>query len=313
MPAGPESQARESLRERAVAAFLRFLLKALLQPGFRATRPIEQQRRWLEKVSRLTLAPKGAIFAPGTSGGVPGEWVAPRQGGPDGRKVLLYLHGGAYCVGSPRTHRAITGHLALRCRSRVFALDYRLAPEHPFPAAIEDGVAAYRGLLDAGHEPHDIAIAGDSAGGGLALATALKLRELGRPFPAALVAFSPWVDLAPRAGCGVPRGETMIEPAWLDVSAGHYLAGRDPAEPLASPVRADLAGLPATLVQVGTDEVLLSDSERLYERLRAAGVDARLTVYPRRWHVFQSGAGVLRDADRALDEVAGFLRDRVRS
>jgi acetyl esterase/lipase len=305
------SAGRETLGQRLVASALRFALIALLKPGFRADRSVEDQRRRLASVSRLTLAPRGASFTAATTGGVRGEWAEPKSG-TTAAPVVLYFHGGAYCVGSPATHRAITGHLALRSGSRIFVADYRLAPEHPFPAAVEDGVAAYLGLLDAGVRPQQLVIAGDSAGGGLTLATALKLRELGRPLPAALIVFSPWADLSPRAPCDVPRGETMIVPEWLDASARLYLAGRDATDPLASPVLADLRGLPPTLVQVGTDEVLLGDSERLHAGLCAAGVDAKLSVFARRWHVFQSSAGLLHDADRALEEAAAFIRDRTR-
>jgi acetyl esterase/lipase len=210
-------------------------------------------------------------------------------------------------VGSPATHRALTGHLARRCKARVFAADYRLAPEHPFPAAIEDAVAACAGLLEEGYAPRELVLAGDSAGGGLCVATALKLREAGLPQPGALVLFSPWTDLSLEQLGEPPPGEAMITRSWTSECAGFYLAGRDAHEPLASPVFADLRGLPRTLVQVGTDELLRPDSERMHARLLAAGVTSRLGVYPRRWHVFQMHAGVLRDADRALDEVATFL------
>ncbi len=213
-------------------------------------------------------------------------------------------------MGSPVTHRALTGHLALRCQARVFAADYRLAPEHPFPAAVDDAVAAYRGLVAGGHDGTGIALVGDSAGGGLCVATALVLRGLGLPPPDAIALFSPWVDLAGERPREAPPGEVLLDDAWLAECAGCYLAGRDAHEPLASPVFADLtslAGLPRTLIQVGTDELLLPDSRRLHARLEAAGVRSTLGVYPRRWHVFQMHAGVLRDANRALEEVARFL------
>jgi acetyl esterase/lipase len=167
---------------------------------------------------------------------------------------------------------------------------------------------AYRGLLSDGIVPGDIVIAGDSAGGGLAVAAALRLRELGQPLPRALVLFSPLADLAREYPDVPPRGEVMLTPAWLRECARAYVAAGDPRDPLISPVAADLCGLPPTLIQVGTDELLLPDSRLLSERLQSAGVRAELREFPGRWHVFQANAGVLADADRALDEVARFIR-----
>lgn len=300
------TRAGEPLHERIVASMLRATLRATLLGTFRAGRPVAQQRRRLALIAQLLLPPRSASFESGACGAVPGEFA--RGAGQPTPNAILYLHGGAYCVGSPATHRVITGNLARLAGASVFAVDYRLAPEQPFPAALDDAVAAYRGLLGAGFEPRCVAIAGDSAGGGLALATALRLRELGERQPAALVVFSPWVDLgAPDRG-PVPPGEVMISPPWLAECASLYLAGRAATEPLASPIHADLTGLPPVLVQVGTDEVLLADSRRLRSKLDAAGVAGELQEYPRRWHVFQANAGVLADADRALRRAAGFLR-----
>jgi monoterpene epsilon-lactone hydrolase len=299
--------ADESLLQRLVAAVLRFTLKSTLLPAFQSGVPMARQRSRIAAVTKLTLAPRGASYRPGECGGVAGEWVA-AKGASASKRAMLYLHGGAYCVGSPATHRVITGQLALRCASRVFAADYRLAPEHPFPAAVDDAVAAYRGLLDAGHAPGDLVIAGDSAGGGLALATAVRLRDLGVPLPGALVVFSPWVDLREFQRARPPAGDIMIVEPWVNECARFYLAGRDAAEPLASPIEADLRGLPRTMIQVGIDEVLLDDSRRLHARLAEAGVPVMLQEYPRRWHVFQVNAGPLADANRALERVAQFVR-----
>ncbi len=301
------SAADESLGQRCVAAALRFVLGKTLLPAFQSGVPLARQRARLLAVARLTLPPRAARFEQGTCGGVHGEWVAGH--GAAAPRSILYLHGGAYCVGSPRTHRVITGQLALRAEASVFCADYRLAPEHPFPAAVDDAVAAYRGLLALGRAPAGIAIAGDSAGGGLAFATVLRLRELGMALPGALVAFSPWVDLDDRPRPAPAAGDVMIAPAWVAECARLYLAGASVDDPLASPVHADLHGLPRTLIQVGTDEVLLDDSRRMHARLIGAGVDSRLEEYPRRWHVFQANAGLLADANRALARVAQFLRD----
>ena len=160
-----------------IAAVLRAVLRLTLRRTFRADLPWERQRSRMLKVTRLTLPPRGTRFQPGACGGVPGEWVEAR-GAALAPLTILYLHGGGYCVGSPATHRALTGHLAARCHARVFAADYRLAPEHPFPAAVDDAVAAYRGLLEQGVQARDIVIAGDSAGGGLSAAAAVRLRGM---------------------------------------------------------------------------------------------------------------------------------------
>jgi acetyl esterase/lipase len=298
--------ADESLGERLVAAVLRPVVRLMAGRTFRAGLPIEQHRRRVLQVTRLTLPPRGTRFSDAPCGGVRGEWVSAR-GHEAAALVVLYLHGGGYVAGSPVTHRAVTGHLAARCRARVFAADYRLAPEYPFPAAVDDGVAAYRGLLAAGVAPGDIVIAGDSAGGGLTVAAALRLRELALPLPRSLALFSPWTDLSlEQLATGVP--ETMLSVPWLQEGAHAYVARGDARHPLVSPVTADLRGLPPTLIQVGADEILLNDSRRLFHQLQSCGVAARLEEYPRRWHVFHVHAGVLADADRALDAVARFIR-----
>ncbi len=299
----------ESPAQRLIAGVTRGLMRATARPTFRAGRPIEQQRRRVARVGRLTPTPRGVGFRATTCGSVPGELVTVQSAAPADR-VILYLHGGGYCVGSPATHRVMTGHLASRTAARVFAAAYRLAPEHPFPAALDDAVAAYSGLLAEGVAPSDVAIAGDSAGGGLAVATLLRLGQLGVPLPAALVLFSPWVDLGLGALEAPPPGEILITRPWLEKCARFYLAGRSAEDPLASPLRADLRGLPPTLIQVGTDELLLTDSRRLHAALVAAGVEAELQEYPRRWHVFQMNAGLLADADRALDAAGAFIRSR---
>jgi monoterpene epsilon-lactone hydrolase len=320
-PSRPSSDGQqpvaETVRERLIAAVLRRVLRALLLPTFRADRPISQQRVRLERILRLTLPPAGvdyrasAVSGISEIGAIRGEVVSQRSGGHAAAdRVVLYLHGGAYCVGSPQTHRAITGRLAMNADAHVFALDYRLAPEHPFPAALEDAVAAFRGLLAAGFESRRITLAGDSAGGGLAVATAVRLRELGLATPAALVLLSPWVDLAREHPEPPLPSEVMLSGAWVAECARHYLAGRAATEPLASPITADLRGLPPTLIQAGTDETLLDDSQRLHAALSAANGVSELQVYPHRWHVFQANAGVLADADRALARAGAFIRAR---
>ncbi|WP_022900426.1 alpha/beta hydrolase [Humibacter albus] len=232
-----------------------------------------------------------------------------------GAGTILYFHGGSFSLGSPETAMAVTANLVARTGIRALSLDYRLAPEHPFPAAIEDGLDAYRELLDDGLDPVSVAFAGDSAGGGLSVTVALAARDAGLPMPAAIVAFSPGLD-ATRTGASM-RGKEGADPfftlAGLERSGDVYLNGQDPRHPLASPaVGADLAGLPPILLQVGTNELLLDDSVRLSERARDAGVDVILDVTADVPHVFQAWAGELEEADWALDRAALFLTQHVR-
>ena len=300
-------EADESSAQRLIAGVIRGLMRATLGSSLRVGRPIEQRRRRETQLTRLLRTPPGVELRSTVCGGIPVESVTVRGAAPAGR-AILYLHGGGYCQGSPATHRIITGHLALRSAARVAAADYRLAPEHPYPAAVEDAVAAYCGLLAEGFAPGATVIAGDSAGGGLAVAAALRLRRDGLPRPAGLVLFSPWVDLGLGALGPPPPGELMVTRPWLEECARFYLAGHPATDPLASPIGADLQGLPPTLIQVGTDELLLTDSRRLHAALTAAGVEGTLQEFAHRWHVFQLNAGLLADANRALAAAGAFVR-----
>lgn len=235
--------------------------------------------------------------------------AAGRRGG-----TILYFHSGAYVFGSPRTALPLTAHLVTRTGMRAVSLAYRLAPEHPFPAAIEDGVRAYRELLEAGHDAAQVAFAGDSAGGGLTVTTMLAARDAGLPMPAAVVAFSPSLD-ATRSGASMTTKagvDPLFTRAGLEAIGRHYLAGQDPHQALLSPaLLADLTGLAPLLLQAGSNEVLLDDATRMAARAAAAGVDVILDVTADVPHVFQSFAGVLDEADRALDRAAAFLRQRL--
>nr|BFD80798.1 alpha/beta hydrolase [Streptomyces sp. Xyl84] len=258
--------------------------------------------------------PGGIRTTPTTLGDRPALRVEPETGRRAG--TILYFHGGGWVFGSPETALSLTGHLVVRTGFQAHSLDYRLAPEHPFPAATEDALSAYRALLDGGEDPSAIAFAGDSAGGGLAVTTCLAARDAGLPLPAALVAFSPGLD-ATRTGESMDTKEG-IDPVFtrsaLDHTGAMYLAGADPHQPLLSPaVLADLTGFPPMLLQVGTNELLLDDSTRLAARARAAGADVILDVTADVPHVFQAFAGVLDEADEALDRAALFLTQRVRA
>jgi cation diffusion facilitator CzcD-associated flavoprotein CzcO/acetyl esterase/lipase len=293
--------------EAVTATLLRKTLQWLLRPVFHPRFSFAFQRRWLKALSALTLPPRGMSLERGQAGGVPGEWQTAR-GGPVRAGTLLYLHGGAYCVGAPSTHRAITGRLARLTGMAVFSLDYRLAPEHRFPAAVDDAVAAARELLARG----PLVIAGDSAGGGLALATALALRDRGHGLPAALWLLSPWADMQmPATAPPPPPGEAMLSFEWASACAAACLGSTPARHALASPLHADLHGLPPVLVQVGTDELLHGQSLALHDALEGAGVAVRCEVTARRWHVFQMHGGALRSADDALQRAADFIGEQV--
>ena len=297
----------KGLIETLLAALLRTSLQLLLKPVFSPRFSIGFQRRWLNVLSRSTLVPRGVTIEQSTLGEVRGEWLRSRQSPTTPPGVVLYLHGGAFCVGSPATHRALTARLALVTGMPVFALDYRLAPEHRHPAALDDALAAFHALIaEAPDRP--IILAGDSAGGGLALSTALALRDRGSPRPAALVLLSPWVDLAMRdAPAAEPAGEAMLSVAWAAACAAHYLGDLAAADAAAvSPLFADLRGLPPTLIQAGTDELLQGQALQLEAALQAAGVDTRCEITARRWHVFQTHGGVLRSADEAIERITRF-------
>lgn len=294
--------------EALVVAALRTTLRALLKPVFSPRWSIAFQRRWLSALAHISLVPRSVSINPGDAGGVPGDWL--RHGDVPAVRAgtLLYLHGGAYCVGSPATHRALTARLAQGTGVPVFAADYRLAPEHPFPAALDDALAAYRALRQRG----PVVVAGDSAGGGLALSLALALREAGEEQPAGLLLLSPWADMAPDTLPPEPPGEAMLSAAWAQACAAHYL-GNPPDQRawVTSPLKADLRDLPPVLIQAGTDEMLHDQALALHQALQSAGVSSRCEITERRWHVFQLHGGALRSADEAIARLCHFARQRL--
>ncbi len=220
------------------------------------------------------------------SGGVLGEWIRPRTGDGTG-PVLLYLHGGGYVTGTPAMERAFIASIALAAGAgHVFSADYRLAPRYRFPAAVDDAVAAYRGMLEGGVDPARLVVVGDSAGGGLGMALLVRLRDGGEPLPAGAVLFSPWVDLANMAATFVSNASTDYLPPMTGRAAVEYLGGADPTEPTASPIHADLTGLPPLLVLAGGREMILADSTRLVDRARAHGVDVELRIESDMFHVW---------------------------
>ena len=281
--------------------------------GVGSGQSVGEIRENFEKLMSAMPVPDGIAVDETSLGGRPALRVRPGAGAGSG--TLLYLHGGSHVVGSPRTALGLTAGLVVRTGMPGISLDYRLAPEHPFPADVQDVVAAYRELLEQGRAPESVAFAGDSAGGGLAVTGALAARDAGLPMPAAIVAFSPGLD-ATRAGASMvtkAEADPLLDRASIDRLSGFYVAGQDRRHPLLSPaVTADLAGLPPLLVQVGTNEVLLDDARRLARRASDAEVDVILDITARVPHVFQSFTGVLDEAGEALDRAAAFLRQRVR-
>ena len=285
-----------------------WILKTRVKRTLNTETDIGKARATLSAVKHKV--PKGVTRSAEPVGGIAGEWLRPAAGGAAG--TLLYLHGGGYFACSPQTHRPITGGFARRGLA-VFAPDYRLAPEHPFPAAVDDAVAAYRGLLASGIPPGELVIGGDSAGGGLTLATLLSLRAAGDPMPAAAMLLSPWTDLA---GTGETlrtnsRRDAMFTGVGMERAAAPYLAGTDARNPLASPLYAELGGLPPLMIHAGSYEVLLDDSRRLAERARAAGVDVSMQTWPVVPHVWQLFP--MPESGQSLDAAAAFLKGKLRS
>jgi acetyl esterase/lipase len=273
--------------------------------------PIEQARATFDAVTNMFVLPDDVSREPVDVDGIPGEWIAT----PTAKNGLtvLYLHGGGYVIGSINTHREVISRIARAAGARALAIDYRLAPEHPFPAAVEDATKAYRWLLKQGVPPEKIVVAGDSAGGGLTVATLLALRDAGDPLPAAAVCISPWTDLAITGESMVTKADVdpMIRPQDAKFGAARYHGTTDPTHPLVSPLYADLAGLPPLLIHVGTSEVLLSDATRLAERAKAAGVDVTLEEWEEMIHVWHFFAFMLPEGQQAIERIGEFARARV--
>ncbi len=243
---------------------------------------------------------------PVDAGGVPGEFITTPASRPD--RDVLFLHGGGYVTGSGALYRHFTWRIAMAARARVLAIDYRLAPEHPFPAALDDAWAAYRWLVGGRAVPRRIAVMGDSAGGGLALALLLRLRDAGHELPAAAIALSPWTDLA-LTGASFSfneKSDPMLSTADARLFADCYLAGADPRNPYASPLYGNPAGLPPTLIHVGSDEILHDDAVRMAAILRAAGCRAEIEVWPRMPHVWHLFAPALPEARQAIANIGAF-------
>src|SRR5262245_31475095 len=299
---------RLSLRAHVMRAGMRVLVKR----SIRADPSVDGVRRRLKLLGRLVPGPpRGTETVRLDAGGVMAERVATQVSRAD--RHILYLHGGSFICGWPSLYRDLTWRLATMCRARVLCIDYRLAPEHPFPAALDDAVTAYRFLLAEGADPRHIAMMGDSAGGGLVFSTLLRLRDEGLALPAAAVAVSPWTDLALtgeslRLNAEIdPLIPVELAPRVVEL----FLAGADPQHPYASPLYGDPTGLPPTLIQVGGDDVLRDDAARMAEKMRAAGCHVELEIAPRMWHVWHLLMRVLPESRAALARIGTFMQHRL--
>lgn len=284
------------------------VVRLLVKPSLSGRVPVKLQRTWGHTIGLSLLGPKGATYRQHDCGGVPVMAIETSQQAA-GRGVF-YLHGGAYVMGGYGSHRKLAAAVGDAARARVWLPDYRLAPEHPHPAALDDALAVYKTLLEKGQDPARLSIVGDSAGGGLALALALTLRDANLPLPASLVLISPWVDLG-LGGDTISthtKRDPMVSIGWLRWAINAYCRNIEPAEPACSPLFADLTGLPPILIQVGSEEILLSDALRLHERAQAAGLHCELNRFDGLWHVFQLHYGLLKDANQAVGEIGQFIQ-----
>jgi acetyl esterase/lipase len=293
-----------SLRAEILRLALRWFVKRSASPEPN----IERARQRLHQIKRFIPGPaRGTERTAMTIDGMPALRVAVPQSLPD--RHILYLHGGAYAFGSAAYYRDFLWRVAAATRAQVLCIDYRLAPEHRFPAAVDDAVKGYRWLLSEGAEPGRIGFMGDSAGGGLVFATLLRLRDERVPLPAAAVALSPWADLATTGASYRDNAEAdpMLSPPQPRYLARCYLGDADPRHPYASPIYGDPAGLPPSLIQAGGDEILRDDAVRMAERLRAAGCQVDLQIWPRMPHAWQLFARILPEGRRAIDEIGAFV------
>lgn len=271
------------------------------------TDPLKARRDFHARMTSLPMA-AGVRHSREAIAGIDCDWLVPD--GCDAGPVIYYLHGGAYIMGSPATHRRLVSHIARAANMRAVLPDYRLAPEHRYPSQLEDSLAVWRALVKGGLDPAEVAIAGDSAGGNLSVATLLALRDAGEPRPAACVLLSPWLDLAGDGESHRSRADfdPWFDPARMPAVVAHFCDPERARDPMISPVRADASGLPPTLIQVGDHEILLSDATSLADNIRSAGGRVDLHIWPDMWHVFQYFIGQMPESRKAVDDIARFLR-----
>jgi acetyl esterase/lipase len=283
-------------------------LEAILrQSAFPAGIDLNEQRRLLRELISAQPLPADVTVTAAALGGVPTAEIT--IDGIEPRHVVLYFHGGVYVLGDAFQAAGLASQVGRRTRAKVISVDYRLAPEHPYPAAVDDALAAYEALLQNGTDPSDIAFAGESAGGGLAVATLVNARDHGLPLPAAAFAMSPYADLTLAGTTMQTKGEVdvLMSRENLQARITDYTSGQDAALGLISPVFADLSGLPSLIIQAGSHEVLLDDAVRLARQAAIADVQVILDITPRVPHVFQAYAPILDEGAAALDRAGQFL------
>jgi len=291
-----------------MSAEQRAIVDAILrQSAFPVDSDVNEQRRLLREAVSAQPLPADVTVTAAALGGVPTAEIT--VDGIEPRNVVLYFHGGVYVIGDAFLAADLASQVGRRTQAKVISVDYRLAPEHPYPAAIDDALAAYEALLDSGIDPSDVAFAGESAGGGLAVATLVNARDHGLPLPAAAYVMSPYVDLS-LAGTTMDT-KSGVDPLFtrelLEARVGDYTAGQDPALALISPIFADLSGLPPLIIQAGSHELLLDDAIRLAQRAATADVQVTLDITPGVPHVFQAYHAILDDGTAALDRAGGLL------
>ena len=290
------------------ASLISFILRRTLKKQFDTIDDVIAFRQKMDEAGDLGGAtPSNVSIVPQLINNIPCERVTTE--GTDQNRVVMYLHGGGYVFGSPASHRGLAWRLAENTGARVLMVDYRLAPEDPFPSALEDATQCYRWLLEEGFESKSIAIGGDSAGGGLALACLVNMKNLGLSLPACGILLSPWLDLS-ASGESVEKNadkDAMLTPKALNIMAGHYLGGLDRTAPLASPLFADLSGLPPLLIHVGSGEILLSDPEACVKKIEDSKGEVSLKIWPNMPHVFQVLASRIPEGKVAIKELSAFV------
>ena len=302
------------LAEEKMASIEADYLRALYQDwsermGANPEMTLPELRALFGEWESATLEPENVSYMSGQVGGVDGVWAYPADG--DKNKVLLYTHGGGFVVGSSSTHRKVAGHVAKALGVTAFVLDYRLAPEHPFPAQVDDAVAVFDGLLASGIAAKNIATIGDSAGGNLAVATALRLRELGSEMPGCVIAFSPWVDMEMTGGTLESKAATdvLVQRPILEGMRGMFLGETTATDhPIASPLMSDFQDYPPLYINAGSDETLLDDALRLHDKASSAGVNSTISVAEGMQHVFPFLAGRAPEADEEIARIAEWYK-----
>lgn len=303
-----EKKTMASTQSEALKVAYRSLLEAM---GKDPNMPLDEQRVIFEHIGDVTGEPGGVDYFEVDANGVSALWAVPKGCAQD--RVILCTHGGGYVYDSMYSHRKLYAHLAKATGCRSLSLDYRLAPEHPHPAPVQDAVRAYEWLLAQGIKPAHIATSGDSAGGGLCVAAVLATRDRQLPLPAAILPISPWVDMEVKGESMKTKAavDAVVQAPLIEALIGLFLAGGSRQDPLANPLYADFKGMPPMYIQVGEDETLLDDAKRLTAHAKAAGVEVKLDIYPEMQHVFHFLAGTAPEADRAIAQQAAWLKPKL--